>query len=148
MNLVRYFVSAMIAPEGESSVVAVPVTPPRVRNRFIVQKRHGLRRRVFVEITDAPPRSDGTARVQFRAVNIRGKGDERLGFHLQTLAMGSRIVYESEIEAQKKLESLIESSEYELYVVTGMLSVVGKSGTLYVIRKSRPTLAFAQGEKK
>jgi hypothetical protein len=61
--------------------------------------------------------------------------------------MGDRIVYESEVEALRKLKTLVIQEDYERYIVTGMLRVEGRSGTLYLIRKSRPTLAFTKGER-
>ena len=145
MRLVRHFVDSMTGENVDSSNAAAPETAERVRNSFVVSRR-GSKKRTLVEIIDASPRADGSERVLHRAHGVHEYEVERLNFHLHTFVVGSRIVYESEVEALRKLKTLVGPDDYERYVVTGMLRAEGKSGTLYLIRKSRPTLAFTKGE--
>ena len=148
MRLVRFFVESMSALEHEeeteptSEAISLGADLSRgVRNCWLMRRGSS---RIAVEIADAPPRADGSLRVKFRTARVTGDTGVRLNHLLLTLNYGKRILCESELEAGRKLASLISPEDYECYVVTGALSVTGKSGTLYIIRKSRPTLAFAQ----
>lgn len=59
-----------------------------------------------------------------------------------TIRTSSYLYGFAEEKALKKLRSLISPELYETYILTGTLLEEGKSGVMYYIRKSRPTLAW------
>ncbi len=95
--------------------------------------------RIFVENPDDPPHEwkksfemDEWVPRYEQSTNMTiitlGKADYHFGF--------------AELEAHKKLRTLIEPREYECYLLTGIIRFNGKSGVQYMLRKGKPTLTF------
>lgn len=72
----------------------------------------------------------------------------RLDMSAETFKIRTSItLFDAEIEAQRKLKTLVDKTQWVSYVLTDTILEEGKSGVTYLLRKNRPTIALRQPPK-
>lgn len=71
------------------------------------------------------------------------RGAERLTYWLSTMGASQAWSYDAELEARRKLATMIKPHLMEMYELTGSFFETSKqSGVSYVLRRARPTVAM------
>lgn len=85
-------------------------------------------------------RQDGTLKV---LVDPRAQGAERITYWLSTIGASQAWSYEAELEARRKLATMIKPHLMQMYEMTGsFLETSARSGVSYILRRARPTVAM------
>jgi hypothetical protein len=84
---------------------------------------------------------DGKVRCRFE--HLGTSAGRRLDMITHTHNFAMRTSLRAERQALRKLKELITIDDFEHYCVSGSLVAKGRSGTEYLIRKHRPTIAMS-----
>lgn len=115
---------------------------PRVINSWHFKDKKGRRGQVIIY--------EGADGRRFHRVGY-GSEDWKVRFEWQISSMLARLKsnpLQAEMKAQVKLRSLITEHQYAMYIASGLLIEIGRSGVWYAVRRGLPTIAFRHTEGK
>ena len=121
----------------------------KTRNTWMTtERKDGVIRSVMIRIFNARVYWGRTVKVRHdRVTYATTDTEERLEMLIGTYVANGHATYVSaERKAQKKLRTLLSEEQYQRYFVSDMFLEKGKSGVSYLIRKSRPSIAFRDGD--